>query len=155
MENSAIREELTLTITGKQFGKGKVLFPNWLMTLPADTDLTLRELITTIVKHEAAAFRERQEQRQVLRALSAAQIAEGVEKGKVDVGGRPETITELDEAAAVANAIQAFEDGLYYVFVDNKQRTALDAPVALRHGSELMFLRLVALVGGEEKGDTA
>lgn len=148
METFATREELTLTITGKQFGKGKVLFPNWQMTLPAGADPTLRDLITAVVRHEVAGFRERQEQRQVLRALSAAQIAEGVAKGKVDAGGRPETITEMDEAAAVANAIQAFEDGLYYVFVDNQQQTTLDAPVALRDGCELMFLRLVALAGG-------
>lgn len=148
MDTSAIREEMTLTITGKQFGKGKVLFPNWQMKLPTGADLTLRELISTVVQHEVAGFLERQEQRQVLRALSATQIAEGVAKGKVDAGGRPETITELDEAAAVTNAIQAFEDGLYYVFVDNQQQTALDAPIALRNGCELMFLRLVALAGG-------
>jgi hypothetical protein len=148
MEVSTIREEMTLTISGKQFGKGKVLFPNWQMSLPAGTDLTLRELIIAVVQHEVAGFRERQEQRQVLRALSAAQIAEGVAKGKVDAGGRPETITEMDEATAVANAIQAFDDGLYYVFVDSQQRTALDAPVRVRNGSEMMFLRLVALVGG-------
>jgi hypothetical protein len=137
----------TITIEGKQFGRGRALFPNWEMQLPAET-LTLREFLTLVVRHEVVAFQERQEQRQVLQALTAAQIAEGVAKGKVDAGGRPETITEVDSDAAVKNAIQAFEDGLYYVFVNDDQQQALDAPIALREGSRVMFLRLVALAGG-------
>jgi hypothetical protein len=110
--------------------------------------VTLREFISAVVRQEVAAFRERQEQRQVLRALTAAQIAEGAAKGKIDSGGRPETETAVDEAAAVANALQAFEDGLYYVFVDDAQQTALGEPVRLRDGSRVTFLRLVALAGG-------
>jgi hypothetical protein len=54
----------------------------------------------------------------------------------------------VDEAAAVANALQAFEDGLYYVFVEDAHQTALDEPVRLRDGSRVTFLRLVALAGG-------
>jgi hypothetical protein len=137
----------TITIEGKQFGRGRALFPNWEMQLPAET-LTLREFLTLVVQHEVAAFQERQEQRQVLQALTAEQIAEGVAKGKVDAGGRPEIVTEVDGDAAVKNAIQAFEDGLYYVFVNDDQQQDLDAPVALRDGSRVMFLRLVALAGG-------
>jgi hypothetical protein len=137
----------TITIEGKQFGRGRALFPTWQMSLPAET-LTLREFLTLVVRHEVAAFQERQEQRQVLQALTAAQIEEGVAKGKVDAGGRPETVTEVDGDAAVKNAIQAFEDGLYYVFVNDEQQQELDAPVALREGSRVMFLRLVALAGG-------
>ena len=45
-------------------------------------------------------------------------------------------------------AILGFIDGLYYVFLDEVQQENLDAPVYLKPDSKLMFLRLVALVGG-------
>jgi hypothetical protein len=138
----------TITISGKQFGRGKVLFPAWEMALPTGAVFTLRDFLTAVVRHEVSAFKERQEQRQVLNALTAQAIAEGAERGKIDMGGRPDTHTEVDEAGAVHNAIQSFEDGLYYVFVDNEQQTDLEAVLPLHDGSQVMFLRLVALAGG-------
>ncbi|GAB4459841.1 MAG: hypothetical protein OHK0029_22990 [Armatimonadaceae bacterium] len=137
-----------ITIEGKQFGRGKTLFPSWQMPLPEGDVFTLRDFLVAVVRHEVAAFRERQEKRQVLSALTAEAIAEGAARGKVDMGGRPETSTEVDEDAAIHNAIQSFEDGLYYVFVDNEQQTDLSAVLPLRDGSQVLFLRLVALAGG-------
>jgi hypothetical protein len=137
----------TITIEGKQFGRGRALFPTWNMELTEEAR-TLREFLTEVVQYEVANFQQRQEQRQVLQALTTEQIAGGVAKGKVDAGGRPETVTEVDTEAAVKAAIQAFEDGLYYVFVNDEQQQELDGPVNLREGSRVTFLRLVALAGG-------
>ncbi|MDX1934142.1 MAG: hypothetical protein SFU56_16195 [Capsulimonadales bacterium] len=136
-----------ITIEGKQFGRGKQLFPTWQMALP-DEPVTLRGFLTRVVRQEVTAYRERQERRSVLNALTAAQIAEGVEKGKIDLGGRPETVTEADESTAIENALRAFEDGLFFVFVDEVQQERLDDPIPLREGSRVLFLRLVALAGG-------
>jgi hypothetical protein len=137
----------TITIEGKQFGRGRQLFPTWEMPLPGNP-LTLRDFLSLIVYREVAAFKERQEQRQVLTALTTVQIAEGVAKGKVDMGGRPEALTGIEERAAVQNAIQAFEDGLYYVFLNDTQQEKLDEIIPLQEGSRVMFLRLTALAGG-------
>ena len=143
----------TITIEGKQFGRGRALFPAWQMPLPPTEErssggrLTLRDLITRIVREEVTAFRERQERRLTVEALTKQQIAEGVAKGKVDMGGR-EALQEVDEQAAVDAALLAFEDGLYYVFVDAAQQESLDAEVFLRPDSRVTFLRLVALAGG-------
>ena len=144
--------ESTITIEGKQFGRGRALFPTWQMPLPADGDeasgcRTLRDLIARVVREEVSAFRERQAERRLVRALTATQIAEGAAKGKIDMGGR-EDMQEVDADAAVATALQAFEDGVYYVFVDDQQVETLDAPVRLRSESRVTFLRLVALAGG-------
>jgi hypothetical protein len=59
-----------------------------------------------------------------------------------------QTEQHADPDVAVAAAIQAFEDRLYYVFVDDAQGEQLDQPVRLRPGSSVTFLRLVPLVGG-------
>ena len=104
-------------------------------------------LITRVVREEVTAFRERQEARRLVSALTAAQIAAGAAKGKIDMGGRDD-VQEVDADAAVATALLAFEDGLYYVFVDDEQCPALDAQIALKPDSRVTFLRLVALAGG-------
>ena len=146
----------SIVVEGKQFGLGKALFPTWEMALPpvessGIVSVSLRDLIARTVREEVAAFRARQEQRQFLHALSADQIQAGVAKGKVDVGGRGADgfgLQEVSEEQAIAGALQAFSDGLYFVFVDDAQKEQLDEMLTLRPGSRLTFLRLVALAGG-------
>ena len=111
--------------------------------------LTLRDLITRIVLEEVQAFRERRAERRLIRALTESQIAEGVGRGKVEMGGREDDEPDVaDPEAAVATALLAFEDGLYYVFVDNEHRLDLNEEIRLRTESRVTFLRLVALAGG-------
>jgi len=45
-------------------------------------------------------------------------------------------------------ALQAFEEGLYFVFIDEVQQANLDSEVFLKMDSKVVFLRLTALVGG-------
>jgi hypothetical protein len=137
----------TITIEAKQFGRPGAPLPRWEMELPAEA-MTLRGFLERVVRREVAAFQERQEGRKTLRFLTDREIAAGAAAGKIDAGGRPETATEADADAAVAQALQAFADGLFYVFVDEQQHEDLDGAVALRPGSRVMFLRLTALAGG-------
>lgn len=138
----------TITIEGKQIGRSRALFPAWQMPSPPENSLTLRALIARVVGEEIAAFRERQERRQTVAALTEREIARGVARGKVDAGGREGAVQEVDERAAVEAALLAFEDGLYYVFVDDAQQESLEGVVCLRPDSRVTFLRLVALAGG-------
>jgi hypothetical protein len=109
--------------------------------------LTLRELISRLVLQEVAAFQERQQQRQLLRVLSKEEIAAGAAAGKVEMGGQ-DPLKNVDADAAVAAALLAYEDGLYYVFIDDEQQEGLDREVYLKPDSHVLFLRLVALAGG-------
>jgi hypothetical protein len=142
----------TLTIEGKLFGRGnKNLFPNFRMPLPPawhGTAVTLRTLLDGVVRTEVAAFRERQEARTVLQALSAARIAEGVARGKVDSGGTPDAAQEVNADDAVRTALQAFQDGLYFVFVNDEQKASLDDAFSVGPETRVTFLRLVAMAGG-------
>ncbi|MBC8101225.1 MAG: hypothetical protein H7Z41_01375 [Cytophagales bacterium] len=146
----------TITVEGKQFGHGRALFPAWEMSLPpaasaGDTRTTLRDLIANVVRSEVSAFGERQEQRQFLQALTSEEIQAGIAKGKIDMGGRGAdgfARQEVDAEQSVGAALQAFEDGLYFVFVDDTQKEKLDETIVLRPGSRVTFLRLVALAGG-------
>lgn len=140
----------TLTISGKVMGKTQPVFAHWQLVLPQSPEsgvLTLQELLTEIVRAEVAAFHDRQRQRRLLQVLTAEHIRLGVEQGKVDSGG-----SELDQAvdleSAIAAVLDAFVDGLYFVFVDDRQVEHLTDRVTLQPQSELLFLRLVPLVGG-------
>ncbi len=141
-----------ITVEGKAVGQEQSLFTDWRIELPPDKErqgdhLKLRDLITSIVNEEVNAFRLRQEERKLPRVMSRRQIEQGVLGGKVDPGEHDmQQEVNIDEAVAVA--LQSFEDGLYFVFIDEIQQIHLDSEVFLKTNSKVMFLRLTALVGG-------
>jgi hypothetical protein len=108
--------------------------------------LTLRELITRVVRSEVVAFDRREQVRQLLRVLSKSEIVEGAARGKVDLGGHEPT-GPADPEAAVGAALQGFEDGLYLVILDGVEQRELDRQVYLTAESTLVFLRLTFLAG--------
>jgi hypothetical protein len=144
--------EATITVEAKVLGRKKALVPDWSVPLPPDFyrsggRLTLRDLITSIVQEEVDAFNRRQKDRGLVQILTEEEIASGVEAGKVDSGGR-DLEQEADPQTAIAAAIQAFEDGFYFVFLDGAKQDDLDREVYLSADSRLTFIRLVPLVGG-------
>ena len=140
-----------LTISGKALGRRKPLFTDWSIPLPPDLGgegRTLRDLIVKVVNAEVLAFKERQEQRRVFRALTARDIEAGAVRGKIESGGSQVPLQPVDADAAIATALQAFEDGLYLVIVDGLEQKRLDSPLYLHSDSRVTFVRLTMLAGG-------
>jgi hypothetical protein len=141
-----------LTISGKSIGKRKPLFADFSVPPPpglrGDGGATLRQVIEHVVREEVAAFTKRQQDRVIYRTLTARQIEEAAQRGKIDSGGSEVPPQEVDTDAAVGTALQAFEDGLYLVVVDDQQGKALDQQVYLRPDSRITFIRLTLLAGG-------
>lgn len=142
----------TIAVTGKVLGRSKPLFTNWRVPLPPSISdggevLTLRILLTQIVLTEVEAFHTRQEQRRLINVLTKAEIEQKFLLGKIDMGGE-DLNQEVNPQIAVGSALQSFEDGLYFVFIDDIQQHKLDSEVIVKSDSELLFLRLVPLVGG-------
>ncbi|HEX5581705.1 MAG TPA: hypothetical protein VFX39_09025, partial [Gemmatimonadaceae bacterium] len=107
-----------LLIETRVLGRKARPLDRWSVPLPPSHDegggdgLTLRELITRIVRAEVGAFRERQRAMRLVRVLSDDEITAAAGRGKVDSGGRPPG-APVDAEGAVATALQGFEDGLY------------------------------------------
>ncbi len=143
---------IEFTVEGKVVGRKSPIFTDWRIELPPLDEehgdrLKLRDLITSIVVKEVDAFRGRQAERRLAKVMSRQVIEQGATQGKVDPGERDlQQTVKTDEAIAVA--LQAFEDGLYFVFIDEVQQTKLDDEVFLKKNSKVVFLRLTALVGG-------
>ena len=108
---------------------------------------TLRGLLTHLVHHEVAAYHERQASVGVLRVMIERELQDGVAGGRVAVAPQERGVA-VNPDDATRTALTAFGDGLYYVFIDDKQVSDLDAPVALRPDSTLLIVRLTALAGG-------
>jgi len=66
----------------------------------------------------------------------------------VPVDAVPVDAVPVDAAAAVDAALLAFEDGLFKVFVAERELADDDDPVVLADGAQLLFLRLMPLAGG-------
>jgi len=140
-----------IQISGRALGRKKPLFADWSIPLPPGLgdggSVTLRDLIARIVRAEVQAFRDRQEERRILHALTASDIEKGVVRGKIDSGGREER-QKVDDEEAVEVALQAFEDGLYLVVLDEQEVRQLDQQVFLNNESRVTFVRLTMLAGG-------
>ena len=143
-----------LFISGKVIGRRKPLFADWSIPTPpewnedGDGGLTLRDLIERIVREEVAGFKKRQYDRQFLRALTATEIEQAAEKGKIEMGGSEIGLQSVDEDQSIATALQAFDDGMYLVVIDEDEKKNLDEQIFLSPDSRVTFIRLTLLSGG-------
>ncbi len=116
------------------------------VAVPVDIGL-LRDLLGLLVRHELASYEQRRTASKTLRVLTPADLARGVDTGTYGREARA-VPAPPSEAQAIERALEAFGDGLFFVFVDDVQVEDLDAPIAVRPDSTLRLVRLVALAGG-------
>ena len=105
-------------------------------------------LVAAFVTAEVARFNERATSGEtVLRYLTNEEIADAATVGKIgfgaDYNGQVQDLT-----AAIENARQSFEDGIYRIFINGEEAgETCDTPVALRENDEITFVRLTMLAG--------
>ena len=105
---------------------------------------TLREFLSVTVTICVNDYIERS--RQGACVLTEENIHDMADVGKIAFGiiyGNKEP--DVEEAVAVA--VQAFEDGLYRVFVNGEEAEQLDERLALQDGDEVSLIRLTMLAG--------
>lgn len=141
---------MTMTISVRTLGSKRPLLSDFDMPPPDglrdDGSLLVRDVIEHVVRGQVRMFRDRQDAQRFDRVLSSAKIEEGARKGKVDPAGKT-LEQDVDTEAAVAAALQAFEDGLYLVIIDEVERRTLDEQVYLASSSRMVFVRLTFLAG--------
>ena len=105
-------------------------------------------LIAAFVAAEVARFNERAAAGETaLRYLTNEEIADAATVGKIGFGADYNGQVQ-DLAAAIENARQSFEDGIYRIFINGDEvGDALDAPVTLRENDAITFVRLTMLAG--------
>lgn len=114
----------------------------------APGEVPARELIAAAVAAEVAAYQARAEENSFVRVLTASGLQAALAGGAVRLGGPPEVpVAEVDAAAAAEAALLAFDDGIFKVFVGDRE-VVPGQPTWIEEGSSLLFLRLVPLAGG-------
>lgn len=141
----------TVTIQVKQPGKTQLLLPQIAIPFPHDLpraggQKTVRDLLAFLVQQQVRDFNERQTAVTLFQVLSMEAINAGARRGKIDSGERAPQFASDEQA--VDTALQAFVDGLFFLFVDGRQYENLDDAVYLLPDSDITLIRLVALAGG-------
>ncbi|MBP5355031.1 MAG: hypothetical protein J6Y67_07875 [Lachnospiraceae bacterium] len=137
---------MKLKVEVKQLGaRGKKVAP-----VPFEIEgvpATVGELIAATVRKCAEEFNERVRRGETVQTpLSEREISDMAGIGRITFGicnGNK----EQDVGKAVDNALQAFRDGLFCLFINGKQETEEDSEVKLEEDDVLTYIRLTMLSG--------
>jgi hypothetical protein len=128
----------TLNIVDETLG-GESLH-EWAMEVLTDT-LTVRQLIRERVYQEVQDYNRRQPSK--FRGL--------VQPGELEVtlnGDKSTAPRQINWKAQYEKAIEAFENNLILILVNEVQAESLDQEIELRPGATVSFVKLKMLVGG-------
>jgi hypothetical protein len=109
--------------------------------------LTLRELITATVLQNVKEFNEKLKKERLIDYLTNEQISERLSTGKAAFGTSYNT-NEANLNKVLETAFLAYEDGLYRVFIGDKEAQKLGDSIELKEGETLTFIKLTMLAGG-------
>lgn len=107
--------------------------------------VVLCDLLTAIVRQQVSEFNSRRGS-PLLPILSSKAIDDRAATGKIGFGAIYNE-NRADADKAVETALQAFEDGMFAVFIDDVEMTSLDQIVQVTDGTVLTFVRLTFLAG--------
>lgn len=136
---------MTIYITAKQIKKrGNMVAPAAYML--SSTPQTLHQLIEVLVLDSVAGYNRRLLESEG-KVLEKDEIDAMANVGRIGFG-IPFGTRPADTEEAVKTALQGFEDGLYRVFIGDREIEALDTPLGLQEGDTVTIIRLVMLTGG-------
>ena len=111
-----------------------------------DRITSLRQLLTAIVESEVDRYNQKETEAQLIPFLTMQQIEDHAVAGKVSFGAIYSD-KKADKQKAAENAIQCWQDGLIWVFIDEAEVTELDGTLSIRENAVLTFIRLTFLAG--------
>lgn len=135
--------KININVKGVSNRKNKILHLEYIYP---DTEMTLRDFLIQTVKITVRDYNKGKASDEVLKSLSAIELADEAATGKVTFGIHYDK-KEADEEEAIANVLQCFQDGMIAVFVDKERYEMLEQVVPLKENSEVTFVRLTFLAG--------
>lgn len=146
-QDSHRRDAMSFTIYVKMKKVGKQKKED-LRPVPFDLERrpeTVRELLELLTRLGVQAYDARKDEGQLVKYLTREEIDEKATAGKVAFGLRGGS--DADPEAAVENALQCFEDGIYRVFYGDEELEELEQEILWREGEVFTFIRLTMLSG--------
>lgn len=136
---------MQLFVNLKQIGKRRNIIDKQPIRLDPPPPTAAR-LIADVVGSEVQAYNGRVSSNDWVAYLTDDQIREKATDGKIDFGNRYNEAPAYEETA-VLHALQSFEDGIFRLFVNDTEIESLSAPLLLKEGDTLTFIRLTLLAG--------
>lgn len=125
----------------KSIGKKKQCLTKKEYILPEDIR-TVKDLILAFVRICVKDFNEKE----LFSYLTREEIEEASDIGKIHFGDK-ENQAKQDEAKAIENALTSYEDGIYRIFIGERECGDLSENITLFEGAELSFIKLAMLAG--------
>lgn len=137
---------MKLSIQLKQLGKRKCTIEPMPVELTGEIPHNVQSLITAIVRRQVEEYNARPDENELLKYLTREDLDNRSESGKVGFGVNYNG-KKASAEAAVKNALQSYEDGIFRLFINDEEAGASDSPLALKEGDRLTFVRLTMLSG--------
>lgn len=136
---------MNLKVNLKQLGKKRNKISGqdfYIRNVPSD----VRELICEAVHTCVESYNKRFDSKENNIVLSEEDIGDMSEIGKIafgiNYGGR-----RADEEKALDTALQAYEDGIFRIFLGEHELNDLTESISINEGDSLTFVRLTMLSG--------
>ncbi len=138
---------MKIIIKVKQPGRKHPLINNTTISI-ADIGLapTAAALIEAVVDQQVQAYNAKSAEKNILPFLTDTQTEEQATSGKIGFGSIYNENKARPEQAK-QTALQAFEDGMFALFLDEEEITKLSTIVQLTDTSIITFIRLTFLAG--------
>ncbi|MCH1624554.1 hypothetical protein [Fredinandcohnia quinoae] len=132
-------------VSVKQAGKRRAFLTKEELELK-NQPTSLRALITEVISMKVEEYNDKALDSPLVQYLSFDEIETEIQTGKVGFGYRTNE-QKADVEKAIETAILAYTDGLYRVFVEDKEIEKLDEPLTIQEGDILTFIRFTMLSG--------
>lgn len=137
---------MRIQINAKQIHKRKQNVASCAWEL-SEEPVDLRGLIQMLVFSGVTEYNHRITERAVPQPLLASRMEDLGLVGKIGFGV-PFGSQRADAEDALEAALQGFRDGLYRVFVGDREIESLEEPLVLQEDDMITIIRLVMLTGG-------
>lgn len=136
---------MNLSVNVKQLGKRKNVIESKKFSIDP-VPSTTAELIIAIVIRQVQEYNERLEQIDLLKYLTEEEIKKKSVSGKISFQVNYNGMA-ANAQKAVYNALQSFEDGIFRVFLNDRELESLNDAICLKEEDTLTFIRLTMLAG--------
>lgn len=137
---------MKIFVTMKSLAKRKSYLENVEFQLTKQPG-TIKDLISDLVSINVRSFNERQGDTTLVQFLTKEEISQSGATGKVGFGTAIYNEQKTDEQQAIQTAIQAFEDGLFKIFINDVEQGVDSHSITLNDEDQLVFIKLTMLVG--------
>jgi len=136
-----------LTISAKQLGRKRPLISNKIIEIDdIGPNPTIQRLIEAVVDQQVREYNSKPVEKSLLPFMDQEVIDNAVGTGKVGFGSIYNE-AKADPLAAKRTALQAYADGLFVLFVDDREFTDSNDTITLHPTTVITFIRLTFLAG--------